>query len=474
MPGLLYPDTRNNFIVPGLVSSLITPSTSGISLNADVSSLDSRFRFWQWRVLVALMGCYLFYYTGRLAIGHAMPLMERDLGYSKQQLGWLAAAALATYGVGQAINGNLGDWLGARRMVTLGALGSMVLCWVFSFLDTAFWLLVVWGANGFVQSMGWAPGGRLISIWWPRDRRGLAFGLYMLSAGAATVMVWCTSDLVLAQFADDDPSRWRWLFRLPVLSLGAAGVLFYLLVRDEPEEVGLPPLGDDCMAEESDGAASSAEVMHWFDRYRAVLGNPAFLLAAVVIVFQSFARYGLLTWTTAYYSDSGLGVNDALKLTLALPIGMGLGAVVGGYCSDRWFLRRRAAVVAIFLVISAVCFLIMRANPVSAVGDQRLGIALLFLAGFFVYGAQGPLWAICPDVVGRENSGTAVGLMDALAYGGAALQGPVLGYLIGDRAGYGYPALFLVLASVTGMGAGLAALSVWTTGSRSSATGGTS
>jgi MFS family permease len=68
------------------------------------------------------MGCYLFSYTGRLAIGHAMPLMEQDLGYSKQQLGWLTASALAAYGVGQAINGNLGDRLGGRLMVTLGYL----------------------------------------------------------------------------------------------------------------------------------------------------------------------------------------------------------------------------------------------------------------------------------------------------------------------------------------------------------------
>ena len=415
--------------------------------------------YWQWRVLLALMGCYLFYYTGRLAIGHAMPLMEQELGYSKQQLGWLAAVALATYGVGQAINGNLGDRLGARRMVTLGAIGSMLLCWVFSFMESALWLVVVWGANGFVQSMGWAPGGRLISVWWPRHRRGLAFGLYMLAAGSATVLVWCTSDLVLAQFPDDDPSRWRWLFRLPLLALGAAGVLFFLLVRDRPEDVGLSPLEDSPTVDDS-GAISTPEVAStWFARYQAVLGNPGFVLAALIIIFQSFARYGLLTWSAVYYSDAGLSVNDALKLTLSLPIGMGLGAVAGGYFSDRWFVTRRAAVVAIFLAVSAGCFLLMRANPVLVDGDQRLGVALLFLAGFFVYGAQGPLWAMCPDLVGRENSGTAVGLMDALAYGGAALQGPVLGYVIGQKADYGYPALFLVLALVTGSGAALALLS---------------
>jgi OPA family glycerol-3-phosphate transporter-like MFS transporter len=423
--------------------------------------LSSRRVYWQWRVLIALMGCYLLYYTGRLAIGHAMPLMQQDLGYSKQQLGWLTAAALASYGIGQAINGNLGDWLGGRLMVTLGALGSMLLCWAFSFMNTALWLAIFWAANGFVQSMGWAPGGRLISVWWPRERRGLAFGLYMLSAGLSTVLVWCTSDLVLALFDPHDPSRWRWLFRLPLVALGVAGLLFYALVRDRPEDVGLPALvnaepEERTAASLSDNAEADAMQPRWHQRYIAVMSSPGFLLAATVILFQSFARYGLLTWTAVYYSDSGLSVNDALKFTLSLPIGMGIGAVAGGYISDRWFVSKRAYVVAIFLAASAGCFLVLRANPVEAAGDQRLGIGLLFIAGLFVYGAQGPLWAICPDLVGRENSGTAVGLMDALAYAGAALQGPLLGYLIGHERGYGYPALFLVLALVTGTGAMLA------------------
>jgi OPA family glycerol-3-phosphate transporter-like MFS transporter len=339
-------------------------------------------------------------------------------------------------------------------MVTLGALGSMLLCWAFSFMNTALWLGVFWAANGFVQSMGWAPGGRLISVWWPRDRRGLAFGLYMLSAGLSTVLVWCTSDLVLGLFDPHDPARWRWLFRLPLLALGLAGLLFYALVRDRPEDVGLSAMVDTENPEQS--LAKLVTERSWYQRYAAVLQSPGFLLAATVIVFQSFARYGLLTWTAVYYSDSGLSVNDALKFTLSLPIGMGIGAVTGGYISDRWFVSKRAYVVAIFLAASAGCFLVLRANPVEAAGDQRLGIGLLFIAGFFVYGAQGPLWAICPDLVGRENSGTAVGLMDALAYAGAAVQGPLLGYLIGHERGYGYPALFLVLALLTGTGAMLA------------------
>ncbi|MEX2111804.1 MAG: MFS transporter [Pirellulales bacterium] len=433
-------------------------------LPAAIPSDDARFHYWQWRVLGALMGCYLFYYTGRLAIGHAMPLMRDELGYSQEQLGWLTAAALAAYGVGQAINGNVGDRLGARWMVTLGALGSMALCWLFSFMDAAVWLIAVWAANGFVQSMGWAPGGRLISQWWPPEHRGFAFGMYLLAAASATVAVWCSSYVVLSMFDQDDPARWRWLFRLPTLALGGAGLLFYLLVRDRPEDVGLLPLPESSSA--AGGATAPSEDTNgnstWIGHYLAVLGNAGFLLAAVVIVFQSFARYGLLTWSAAYYAEAGIPVNEALLLTLSLPIGMGLGAVAGGSMSDHWFPERRAAVVAIFLATGAACFLLIYANPVSLDGDRKLGVALMFLSGFFVYGAQGPLWAMCPDLVGRRNAGTAVGLMDALAYAGAAAQGPILGAIVDAPEAYGFSAVFLLLSMVAATGALLALVSAAT------------
>src|SRR5690606_7510671 len=98
---------------------------------------------------------------------------------------------------------------------------------------------------------------------------GLAFGLYMLSAGLATVLVWCTSDLVLGMFSSDDPTRWRWLFRLPLVALGLAGLLFYVLVRDRPEDVGLQPV-DDAAAAAAAGEPTAAETTSWHERYRAV------------------------------------------------------------------------------------------------------------------------------------------------------------------------------------------------------------
>ncbi|MCP5116295.1 MAG: MFS transporter, partial [bacterium] len=41
----------------------------------------------KWRILIATMFCYLFYYTGRQTFGFAIPFIEEDLGLSKTRLG---------------------------------------------------------------------------------------------------------------------------------------------------------------------------------------------------------------------------------------------------------------------------------------------------------------------------------------------------------------------------------------------------
>ncbi|MEA1952520.1 MAG: hypothetical protein U9N87_14160, partial [Planctomycetota bacterium] len=66
------------------------------------------FRRAQWRMLLATMFCYLFYYTGRQNWGFVVQALEEDLGLDKLQTGWIAGAMLAAYGLGTAEAGLAG------------------------------------------------------------------------------------------------------------------------------------------------------------------------------------------------------------------------------------------------------------------------------------------------------------------------------------------------------------------------------
>ena len=394
-------------------------------------------RWWRFRILFGLMFAYLFFYTGRQNFGWALASMNESLGYSMQQLGWISSAGLMAYGFGQFINGNLGDKFGGRVMVTMGGLLSVVLNWVTSF-GTSYWTIFApWAVNGYAQSMAWAPGSRMLSNWWPAEQRGTAFGFYLFAAGSSSIVIFAIGAGIAAANLS-----WQWMFRLPVLLLAVASVVFYFVARDKPEDVGLSPLED----EEHD-AEETQEETSW-QRYVHVLKDWRFLLAIASLGFESFARYGLVIWVPVHlmgpaYADRP----SAVWIGVALPVGMALGALSTGYVSDRFFGSNRSRPIAILMALAMVVLGLVYITPPEWVGT---GILLLFLSGFLVYGPHSCYWALGPDLMGRRRAGTAVGVMNFWAYMVASATGPLIGWTIDT---YDTTVLFLLLSASCAMGA---------------------
>ncbi len=364
------------------------------------------------------MFCYLFYYTGRQTFGFAIPGIQAELGLDKQTLGWISAAMLWAYAVGQMINGNLGDKFGGRRMMCLGALASFALNWLTSFGTGLKSLAAAWGANGLAQSMGWAPGSRLVANWFGAHERGRAFGMYVLAAGLSSVLSFITSLVVLDVLHLD----WRWIFRLPVILMLLGGIVVWLVARDRPSARGFADLADE------DGQQKATEVAETtWQRYGVALKNGRLLLAGLAIGFQNSVRYGLLIWVPVYFLGEDFK-NDPLGkwISIALPVGMALGAVASGWISDRFCNSRRSGVIASFMILAALAAMGMYLLPPG----HLLGLPVLFLAGFFAYGPQSAFWALAPDLLGRSRAGTAVGVMNFFAYAMAGLGEPFIGWMV--------------------------------------------
>jgi OPA family glycerol-3-phosphate transporter-like MFS transporter len=412
----------------------------------DPRAASMQFRRLRWRMLLATMFCYLFFYTGRQNFGFAVPQLRDELELSNTQVGIIDGGMLLCYGIGQAISGNLADTFGARRLMTIGALLSVSLNWVVSF-GYGYWaVLLPWCANGFAQSLGFAPGCRLIAAWWHHGIRGRAYGLYVFAAGFSSILTFALCLLVLS-FLD-----WQWIFRLPVLLMLLGAGVFYFLARDRPQDAGLepPPWGTHSCLPDTDAAAVDAmRIETVWQRYRGALTNGRFLLACAAMGCDSIARYGLLNWVPMHY----LGPNwrddpHSRWISLALPIGMALGALSAGYISDRLFATSRTRPIALCLALASAAALLLYAIPA---GERLAGVGLLFLVGFFVYAPQSLFWALCPDLLGLQRSGTGVGVMDACAYGAAALGNYLIGATI-DATGATASA-FAVVSAVSFLGA---------------------
>ncbi len=370
-------------------------------------------------MLFAVMFCYLFFYTGRQNFGWAILGISKEFNISKGDIGWTGAGMLWAYGIGQFINGNLADKFGARRMMALGGFLSFLMNWLTSFATNYLMILVFWTLNGFCQSLGWAPGSRLVANWWGKNERGKAFGFYLFAAGCSSILIYLLSIIIL----DVYELEWRWVFRLPVFLLLLGCTVFFIVVRDKPEDRGFKPLNDDHKPAASEEEEYEESSIH---RYTEVFKNKKFILACFSIGFQNAARYGLLVWVPLYYLGTKITEASNLWVSLALPIGMALGTVFFGQLSDRLFNSNRSRPIALSMTLAGLVALLVYMIPKDNVAG---GLILMFLSGFLVYGPQSCYWPLSPDLLGIKRSGTGVGVMNTFAYAFAGAGEPFIGYM---------------------------------------------
>jgi sugar phosphate permease len=129
---------------------------------------------------------------------------------------------------------------------------------------------------------------------------------------------------------------------------------------------------------------------------------------------------------------------------------MALGTFIIPWLSDKYAPNNR-------LPFVLICSLISAATVFVFPNTTNLGIivALLFVAGFFIYAVNGLTWAYATDIGGRVFAGTAAGILDWAAYMGAAVQAIVFGIIIDTT--HNWTVVFICIAA-TGLAIALLAI----------------
>ena len=115
-------------------------------------------------VLIGLMSCtaYSACYTGRNILSAAMPQLAENKVFTQSSLGSMASALLLFYGLGQLINGFIGNRISAKYMVTAGLGIAGILTILFAYTTNSVFGIGIWAVVGFFCSMLWGPLSKLI------------------------------------------------------------------------------------------------------------------------------------------------------------------------------------------------------------------------------------------------------------------------------------------------------------------------
>ncbi|MGA2233647.1 MAG: MFS transporter, partial [Tepidisphaeraceae bacterium] len=150
------------------------------------SHFRPRILFW------STVGYGTFYFV-RKNFSMAMPVMEKQLGLSKQSLGLILTVHGLVYGVSKFMGGIAADRANARVFMSVALLCSALVNVCFGFTSALVMFGSLWMLNGFFQGMGYPPCARLLTHWFsPRElATKMSFWNMSHSLGGGAIVILC-------------------------------------------------------------------------------------------------------------------------------------------------------------------------------------------------------------------------------------------------------------------------------------------
>ncbi len=260
------------------------------------SSPVSSFQRWRLQIFAITWLAYAAFYFTRKAFSVAKLGIAEDPDFQldKMAMADLDAIYLAAYAVGQFTWGVLADRFGPRIVVFGGLLISALAALVMGTFATLPIFATCMVVQGLAQSTGWSGLCKNIGSFFATHERGRVLGLWSTC--------YAFGGLVASPFAGwwaySVFGTWHAAFYSSAAVVGGVALLFLLLQRNRPEDVGHPPVEPQAASEAvryagfrpEGGNGGSLQVLAKVVRNRTVLclGLAYFLLKP--------ARYAILLW----------------------------------------------------------------------------------------------------------------------------------------------------------------------------------
>ncbi|MBU1451453.1 MAG: MFS transporter [Proteobacteria bacterium] len=377
---------------------------------------------YRWLVFAVLACAYLLVYFHRTCPAVVAADLMHDLGAGATSLGLLGAAYFYPYALMQLPAGLLSDTWGPRKTITLFfSLAGVGAIWL-GLAGSIGPAIAARSLVGLGVAMVFVPTIKVLTHWFTRGEFARMMGILMALGGvgaytAAQPLAWLS--IVLG---------WRGSFIIiGVATLVLAGII-WVVVRNRPEDKGLPALPDPLAAPQGGPAMPLSQGI------KLVLGNPRFWAVAGWFFITPgifFALGGL--WGGPYLMQVyGLSKTQAGGVLNMLAVGMIVGGPLISWVSDKVLVSRKRTMIitgAGLFVLLGVLYLI----PAS------LSRPMLYL-WFFLFSICSSAIVVIGFTTTKELfpvaiAGTSTGLMNLFPFLGGAVLQPASGWLLQIQGG---------------------------------------
>lgn len=389
-------------------------------LNIPKEAMVKRYKLYQWHVFLGLVFGYAVFYVVRLSLGVVKkPMLDAGV-VTLEELGLIGSAFFFTYAFGKFLNGLLADYSNIGRFMSIALLLSGITAVIMGFNTTAFYFVLIWGLNGWFQSIGSAPSAVSLFQWFNYKQRGSRYSIWAGSRNIGEAFTWILTSTLVSFFG------WQAGF----VGAGSAAIIAALLMlyflKDRPQTYGLPDpglmFGLDPEVKKPRNSKDTLRSQIF------ILKQPTLWVIAAACAFMYISRYAMSSWAVLYLqATKGYSLIDAGLAMSMYPIAGLIGAILSGIISDKVFSGNRHIPTLMYGIsnIAGMCLLffgpesrIVDATALTMIGFS-IGGLVVFLAGL----------TAC-DLMPKTAVGAVKGFIGLMAYIAVSVQETVSAMLI--------------------------------------------
>lgn len=421
---------------------------------------------YKWSVVAMLWFICFFNYADRQALSAVFPLLQKNYGFTKEQLGLIGAAFTWVYALSAPFAGQTADRFARKPLILVGLAVWSIITGFTAACSRVWHFVAVRGAEGLGETFYFPASMSLISDYHTPSTRSQAMSLHQTSVYAGTIGG--------SAFAGWMGLRYGWSSSFVVL--GAAGCILGLLLArllreprrtagaltdpvlyDSGGEAIRPPtvagpdealrqtLSQPAYATNDVPAAADPERRQAADteacrstdstvpmtRFLAELARtPAAILLILAFFGANFVALVFLTWMPTFLKEKfHLNLAAAgLEATIYIQLASMVGATAGGWMADRWRVRLPGG-----RILTQAVGALAGGPFIFLCGFTRDRATLLLAMTLFglakgLYDAN--IWAALYDVVTPSRRATAVGLMNMIGWLGGGLGAYAIGLAV--------------------------------------------
>src|SRR3954454_6857472 len=184
---------------------------------------DTRTRHSPWLVLTVLCLGFFMILLDTTIVNIAIPNMIDELDASLDEILWVVNAYILVYAVLLITAGRLGDLYGPKQLFMIGLVVFTIASAACGFADTPGQLIVARIAQGVGGALLTPQTLSVLTVIFPPERRGAAFGIWGAVAGVATIAGPTLGGFIVTHWG------WSWIFFVNV-PVGIAALVLAAIV----------------------------------------------------------------------------------------------------------------------------------------------------------------------------------------------------------------------------------------------------